>query len=683
MHMVTSQAGEFAAMVDGMQRLFIGVFGSAAITWAGTPVLKGKRKATALLAYLALTPPHRATRSTLAGLLWSDSTEARARSSLRQCLTDIRAELKGAASGVLDAGSDAVALDMGRVSLESDQVLAAMAGGSDAATPVSALDVVAAEAGGEILGGLRGISEEFDAWLGELEARLHAAILAGLTGVMERAGGTGADALRAAQQIAALDPLNEAACRVAMRELAQRGEVGAALTAYSRLCAALDDELGMDPSETTQDLAVRIKTGEVAATPAPTPASVAVAAPSPTAEVLRPPRVAIFPFLDLGPVPAHRVLLDGILEDTVSLLAQHRELRIYSSNTTRRFRGVTSGEEPRPAGLDCEYYVTGSLRSGGTHYRVTTQLVEAETGLIEWAQSYDVAQADLFEMQSDISRNVAYEVMPGVASAELRRTEGMLPADLSAYHLMIRARDIAFALDNRTFQEAHRLLAAAVDKDPRYSVARLALTDWYSVQLGQGWSADAGRDGKLLSEAAAAAVRLSGQSGRALAVYAHNLTVASGFSAESAEIVARALSHAPHDPDTLVWSTPTLTFAGDPQAGIDNAETAIALSPHDPYLFRHHHFLSIARFANGDFAEAARAGRQAMVLNPRYTSNLRMTAAALSEAGEAEAAREIVARARSIDPAFRVGAFRAKQPFRDPAIGERYAARLIEAGMPE
>ena len=671
-----------------MRRLFIGVFGSATVRWNDAPVLRSKRKATALLAYLALTPPHRATRSTLAGLLWSDSTEGRARASLRACLADIRGELEGAEdAGVVDFGTDAVALDMAQVRVESREVLDALSGGGTG-EGLSGLDVVAAEAGGEVLGGLRGISEEFDGWLDDMQARLHTRLIAALTAVMERAGGEGSDALRAAQQIAALDPLNEAACRVVMAELARRGEIGGALNAYARLCEALDEDLGTYPSDKTQDLVVRIKNGELegeAPAPAPPPA-VPAAAPAPaplTGIASGPPRLAIFPFLDLGPAPAHRVLLDGILEDTVALLAQHKELRIYSSNTTRNFREVTGGDEARPAGLDCEYYVTGTLRSAGTHYRVTVQLVAAETGLLEWAQSYDIGQGDLFEMQSDISRNVAFQVVPGVASAELRRTEGMLPSDLSAYHLMIRARDIAFALNRETYEESRRLLVAAIDKDPRYSVAQLALTDWYSILLGQGWSADAAADGERLSEASANAVRLSNQSGRALSAYAHRLTVAGGYTEESHEIANRALAYAPHDPETLMWSTPTLTFAGDPQAGIRNAEASIALSPHDPFLFRHYHFLSIARFANGDSEKAAKAGRQAYALNPRYTSNLRVTIAALAETGALDEARKMARMVLELEPSFSVTRFLSRQPFRDPGIGERYGARLREAGLPD
>ena len=48
------------------------------------------RRARALVAYLILTPPHTASRETLASLLWSERGEEQARASLRQALFELR-----------------------------------------------------------------------------------------------------------------------------------------------------------------------------------------------------------------------------------------------------------------------------------------------------------------------------------------------------------------------------------------------------------------------------------------------------------------------------------------------------------------------------------------------------------------------------------------------------------------
>lgn len=70
------------------------------------------RKARALVAWLALNPPHAASRDTLVGLLWSDRARDQGRASLRQCLHELRVDTPA----LLLADKDRIAL--GSVTVE-------------------------------------------------------------------------------------------------------------------------------------------------------------------------------------------------------------------------------------------------------------------------------------------------------------------------------------------------------------------------------------------------------------------------------------------------------------------------------------------------------------------------------------------------------------------------------------
>jgi len=59
----------------------------------GQPIAIQGRRSRALLGYLLLAAQQGAGRERLAGLFWSDRTEAQARSSLRQCLLELRGAL--------------------------------------------------------------------------------------------------------------------------------------------------------------------------------------------------------------------------------------------------------------------------------------------------------------------------------------------------------------------------------------------------------------------------------------------------------------------------------------------------------------------------------------------------------------------------------------------------------------
>ena len=70
-------------------------------------IIRGRRTR-ALLAYLLLAPDQSATRERLAGLLWSDRSDAQARSSLRQCLLELKTALTGHETDAFHAGRDMV-----------------------------------------------------------------------------------------------------------------------------------------------------------------------------------------------------------------------------------------------------------------------------------------------------------------------------------------------------------------------------------------------------------------------------------------------------------------------------------------------------------------------------------------------------------------------------------------------
>ena len=72
-----------------MSRLSLSFLGSPIIMLNGNPIKFGRQKSLALLAYLAVTGEiHR--RDNLANLLWPESTQSKAKASLRMALADLK-----------------------------------------------------------------------------------------------------------------------------------------------------------------------------------------------------------------------------------------------------------------------------------------------------------------------------------------------------------------------------------------------------------------------------------------------------------------------------------------------------------------------------------------------------------------------------------------------------------------
>ncbi|HEY8044089.1 MAG TPA: AAA family ATPase [Streptosporangiaceae bacterium] len=255
-----------------MAELHLALLGAPAVTRNGAPLSFDTRKATAVLALLAL-HDHELSRERLAALLWPEADAARARASLRRTLSVTAA----AAGPGLRVTRTAVALDPELVQVDVAD-FEALAAAPDAA----ALDRAARLYRDDFLAGftLRDCPE-FDDWQAATADRLRQRLAAVLERLAEACAAAG-DLDRAvahAQRWQALDPLHEPAYQVLIRLLAWTGQRSAALRQYRALVRTLDTELAVRPLPETTRLYDDVRAGRLA--PAPARPALARLAPDP------------------------------------------------------------------------------------------------------------------------------------------------------------------------------------------------------------------------------------------------------------------------------------------------------------------------------------------------------------------------------------------------------------------
>ncbi|MFN2595320.1 MAG: BTAD domain-containing putative transcriptional regulator, partial [Actinomycetota bacterium] len=222
----------------------------------GQPLEVDTRKAIALLAYLA-TRPGLHSRDHLAGLLWPDLSQERARAVLRRTLSALKA---GLGDGALRADRSTVTLDPAAVELDVARFRSLVDAASHATDPRTQIEqlrtALALHRGGFLEGFYLRDSDTFEEWQ-EGEARaLQREVSEGLDSLTKIASGTGdiALAIRSANQRLRLDPLNEAMHRTLMQLHSRAGDRSAAIEQYRECVAMLERELGVEPAQVTTDL---------------------------------------------------------------------------------------------------------------------------------------------------------------------------------------------------------------------------------------------------------------------------------------------------------------------------------------------------------------------------------------------------------------------------------------------
>src|SRR5215471_1079773 len=218
---------------------------------SGAPVALPTRKAQALLAYLAVPVGTAHPRDKLASLLWGNTLETTARTSLRQTLYALRKSLRDVHPQPLLVDGETVALDPTAVTIDVHE-FQKLAG---EATPRASAEASAFYQG-DFLEGLVVQEQPFEDWLLGHRERLHETALKSLASLLahQRAAGSPDLAIQSALRLLELDPLQEPVHRALMQLYVETGRRGSALRQYQFCVAMRQRELRTEPEAETKAL---------------------------------------------------------------------------------------------------------------------------------------------------------------------------------------------------------------------------------------------------------------------------------------------------------------------------------------------------------------------------------------------------------------------------------------------
>jgi adenylate cyclase len=333
--------------------------------------------------------------------------------------------------------------------------------------------------------------------------------------------------------------------------------------------------------------------------------------------------------------------------------------------------------------LGVRYVLEGSVRKAGNRVRITGQLIDATTGAHIWADRFDGALDDIFELQDQVASSVAGAIEPKLRQSEIERASRKPTANLSAYDLYLRALAQSYRYTEEGLAEAVVLLRQALAIDPSYAPAA-ALVGWCRVvQRAQGW-------GALSTDDIAEATRLARQALEAARDdpettwrAAYPLFLLAGEAAMAAAALDRALALNPNAAHAWLARGNIHTARNQPEAAIQAVERARRLSPFDPYTFLYAVFIANAHLVARRFEQAIEWADRALHDQPRLVSARRVKAIANARLGRVDEARAELSRVLAVDPQLTIAGFREYAHFLAPEVLELYVTGLRLAGLPE
>src|SRR6266566_4738818 len=363
------------------------------------------------------------------------------------------------------------------------------------------------------------------------------------------------------------------------------------------------------------------------------------------------PSVAVLPFKNLSGDPEQEYVSDGITEDIITALSRHRSLAVIARNSSFAFKG--GGGDVRQVGLTlgAEYLVEGSFRKSRQRVRISAQLVEAEGGRQLWAERYDRDLQDLFQLQDEITTTIAGRIEPEVSAAERLRIERKAVPALHAWDFFRLGTKHFYKSTAADNLEAQRLFCRAIELDPNLAEAYGYLS--YAIVLSMVYF-EAEPNEERLDEAVAIGgkgVELDDQDGLIRFTYGRALLARKSYEHALAELET-AVTLNPCLAVSYCGLGDSLAYEGRLDEAIEQFESAIRLSPHDPFRWAFFSYRSLAHLFRGEYEEAALWARNAVrVPNAQYWARAHLLSA-LGHLGDQAQAANVLRDLRERKPDF-------------------------------
>jgi TolB-like protein/class 3 adenylate cyclase len=395
------------------------------------------------------------------------------------------------------------------------------------------------------------------------------------------------------------------------------------------------------------------------------------------------PSIAVLPFQNMSGDPEQEYFADGMVEEIITALSRNHQLFVIARNSSFTFKGRAVDIKQVARDLGVRYVLEGSVRKSGNRIRITGQLIEAASGAHLWAERFDGALEDVFELQDQVAASVVGAIAPSVTQAEIERAQRKPTSSLDAYDYFLRAEAAHWQYTKDSNEQAVGLYEQAIALDPQFAPAYAGLAAALTSRKAWGWSTDPAAEASRAIAYAKSALRLGRQDARVITRSALVL----GRIGDELELADSLLDEAirldPNGAYAWVWGGWVKTYRGDHQTAIDYHHRALRLSPLDPRIFYAHEGLAYAYFFLGNYEEGLKCAADVLRYQPSYVSALRVTVACNALSGNIEAAQKLWRRLGVLAPTDRVSETRKRAPFRrDQDLAKLQEAYRL-AGMPE
>ncbi|RLA38687.1 MAG: hypothetical protein DRQ64_08415 [Gammaproteobacteria bacterium] len=354
------------------------------------------------------------------------------------------------------------------------------------------------------------------------------------------------------------------------------------------------------------------------------------------------PSIAVLPFVNMSDDKSQEYFADGMTEDIITGLSCDSRLFVIARNSTFAYKGQSPDIRTVGKELGVRYVLEGSIRPINDRLRITTQLIETETGTHVWAEKIDRPAAEIFDIMDDVVDGIVIALCSNIRVAESDRAGRQRPEELNAWALCVRAEILFISQpDSEAVSRAIDLAQRATEIEPGYAASWALLAMLTSVRVTNGLSGNLAEDSEQALSLAGKALKLAPNDPHVLSCCGFAATWA-GQAAQAIGYLERSLTINPNNSFARLYYGAALYCDTRLEDCLEQLQLFIQRSPRDLYIGVAIFHLALCYVSLKDYEQAEHEARVAIKHTPGFGWNYITLAMALSGLGrDSEAQAQI------------------------------------------
>ncbi len=185
----------------------------------------------------------------------------------------------------------------------------------------------------------------------------------------------------------------------------------------------------------------------------------------------------ILPFEDLSPTADNQWFADGIVSEMISSLSNVKSLRVMDAQTTKEFKKYNGHLTTYAKEMVIRYFVQGDVRKFGDSIKITSRLLDIETGDHLWQDSLKGTMDDIFDIQETVAKNVV-EGLNVILTKDEEKKLGKTPTEnAEAYELYLKGSEYFRRQTRSDLERALGLYEESLRLDPNFARAHAEIAN--------------------------------------------------------------------------------------------------------------------------------------------------------------------------------------------------------------